>query len=246
MPFGLRNASLLFQLKMDFELARLPFARCYIDDILIFSNTLEEHYHHVKAVLKWLNTCGLRAHPKKCRFAYQEIKYLGHVIKPGIIEPQEAKVSVISAMLRPVDVALLRAFLGLVNYYRRFFKDLSRVCVPLYALLKRDAPWIWGQEQDLAWHELKEQLTTALVLARPQFDKEFLLYTDWSQTGLGAVLAQLDESGQERVVAYVSRSNNQAEGNTPLMKENTWQQSGGVLHFRPYLYGRRFQIITDH
>lgn len=231
MPFGLRNASLFFQMLVDFELAGLPFVRCYIDDILIFSSSMQEHYQHVKVVLQKLLECGLRAHPKKCKFGYRKISYLRHVIKPGQIEPQEAKVAAIHKMPRPVNVAALRVFLGLINYYRRFFKDMSRTCQPLYSLLKKDVPWGWGQEQEQVWQALKAQLVTQPVLAGPQFDRDFVLYTDWSQTGLGAVLAQLNDEGLERVVAYASRSKNSAEANYSSYKGKCLAAVWGALHF---------------
>lgn len=138
MPFGMKNASTYFQLIVDLELVDLSFVKCYIDDILIYSKIVEEHIEHIEIVLDKLARCGLKVHPKKCSFAFQQIEYLGHLITPDGLEPQLAKVAAITQMPRPADVAVLRAFLGLMNYYRKFLPQMSTVCAPLYALLKKN------------------------------------------------------------------------------------------------------------
>lgn len=246
MPYGLKNASPYFQQVMDAELSDIPFGRCYIDDIIVFSNSAQEHEEHVKAVLQRLRQCGLKAHPGKCKFAYQTIEYLGHMVTPDGVEPQQAKVVAIKQMPRPGDVAGLRAFLGLVNYYRRFCANLSQTCQPLYRLLKKEARWEWTEEQENAWCEAKQLLMQQPVLQRPDFNKKFILHTDWSVAGLGAVLAQLGEDGSEHVIAYASRSNNDAERNYSAYYEGECFVLWAVRHFRPYLHGREFVIVTDH
>ncbi|CAM6087471.1 unnamed protein product [Calypogeia fissa] len=133
---------------MDRILAGLEFVRCYIDDILVFSSTVEEHQTHLQAVFERLRTHGLRLHPGKCKFFQEQVEYLGHVIYPGGLDVQQTKVLAIILIPRPTDVSRIRAFVGLANYYRRYVKGFSRIVKPLTSLLKVDQEWHWGEEQE--------------------------------------------------------------------------------------------------
>ena len=140
----------------------------------------------------------------------------------------------------------LRAFLGLANYYRRFVKNFSLIAKPLTILTSKDQPWTWGREQQQAFETLKQKLGSAPVLRRPDVSKSFQLHTDWSSLGLGAVLTQKDDLGREYVVAYASRSNNTAEANYSSYEGEALAAVWAIAHFRPYLYGQRFTLVTDH
>ena len=246
MPFGLKNAPAKFQRVMDQVLAGLTFTRCYIDDILIFSRDFDEHLRHIEAVLRRLEEAGLRCHPGKCRFGTLTVPYLGHEITPNGLGVQQAKVDAIQRVPAPTDISRLRAFMGLAGYYRRFIANFSALSKPLNALLKKTQAWEWGPDQQQAFADLKQRLGTAPVLRRPDYTRRFLLKTDWSRLGMGACLVQADDEGHEYVIAYASRSNNAAEANYSSYEGECLAAVWAVVHFRPYLYGQSFTLVTDH
>lgn len=246
LPFGLKNAPAEFQRVLDRVLEGLPFARAYIDDILIFSKSVEEHHEHLHQVFDRLREAGLTLHPLKCSFFEDKVAYLGHMIVPGGLEVQQAKVKAILDIPPPSDIGKLRAFLGLANYYRRFVPNYSSIAKPLTLLTKLEEPWRWDEPQQEAFRLLKSYLAAAPRLARPNPDLPFELHTDWAHTGLGAVLVQRDATGREQVVAYARRSNNRAESNYSSYEGECLAVVWAVQHFRCYLWGRRFRIVTDH
>ena len=168
---------------------------------------------HLQAVLERLRHWGLRLHHGKCKFFHDRLPYLGHIIIPGGLGDQRAKVDALHRIPAPTDLSRLRAFLGLSNYYRRFVKNFSLIAKPLTILTGKDQSWTWGREQEQAFAALKLQLGSAPVLRRPDATRPFQLHTDWSAVGLGAVSTQKDDEGREYVVAFASRSNNNAESN---------------------------------
>jgi len=141
LPFGLKNAPTMFQRVMDRILARLDFVHCYIDDIVVYSVTVEEHQIHLQIVFKRLKVHGLRLHLGKCKFFQESVEYLGHVIYLGGLGVQHAKVEAIARILRPTDVNRVRAFMGLTNYYHRYVKGFNAMAKPLNMLLKLDQEW---------------------------------------------------------------------------------------------------------
>lgn len=160
--------------------------------------------------------------------------------------PHQAKVDSICQMRPPTDVSKLRTFVGLVNYYRTYVEHFSRIARPLYDLLKKDVHWEWTTQQQQPFEELKAKLMSMPVMKRPDFCKPFILHTDWSALGIGAILAQQDEGGGEQVVVYASRSNNWAESNYSSYKGECLAVVWAVVHFRPYLFGKPFTLYTDH
>ncbi|CAI5473038.1 unnamed protein product [Closterium sp. Yama58-4] len=245
MPFGLRNASAIFQRVMDSVLRGLECAACYIDDVVIFSKTEEEHVRDVERTLEALVAAGLTCHPKKCRWGEATVQYLGYEVKGGQIGIHKAKVAVLDRLQQPKDRSGLRAVLGFLSYYRRFVPNFSKRAVALNSLLKEDKKWEWGAEQEGALRDLMEAVQTATVLQLPQADKPFSLYTDWSSQGMGAILCQ-ELDGEERVVAYASRSCNPAEAKYSSYHGEGLAAVWAVKHFRVYLQGREFTLITDH
>ena len=247
MPFGVKNAPAKFQRVMDEVLKGIHFARCYIDDVIIFSTSFEDHLKHVGEVLRTLRKAGLKCHPGKSTFAVQEVLYLGHWIKPNTLMPFAAKVEAIDKMPPPTNVSELRTFLGLASYYRKFIPNFSTKAYPLNQLLRNDVPWAWGERETAAMSALKSALKSEPILRMPDHSLPFILYTDWSQRGLGAVLAQKEkETNEEFVVAYASRSNNRSEGNYSSYHGELLAVVWAVQHFRPYLYGVHFSLVTDH
>ena len=241
MPFGLCNAPATFQRAMQAVLAGLEWNSCfvYLDDILIASHTLEEHLQHLKEVFGRLRDAGLRLKPKKCLLFRDEVPYLGHVISADGIRPDPAKTDKVKSFPVPSDVTTLRQFIGLASYYRRFVPGFAKIAVPLHALTKKDVPFKWTPQCDKAFCKLKDLLITAPVLAYPRFssDKEFILETDASGLGLGAVLSQRQDDGFVHPIAYASRSLNSHEKHLHFRVRDSWSCMGcpvfPPLSFRP-------------
>jgi hypothetical protein len=226
-----------FQRVMDRILARLDFVWCYIDDIVVYSDTMEEHQIHLQIVFEQLKARGLRLHPRKCKFFQESVEYLGHVIYPSGLEVQQVKVEAIACIPRPTNVSRVRAFMGLANYYRRYVKGFSAMAKPFNMLLKLDKEWQWDNEQKRTFVELKARLVVAPILRKPIKGCPFQLHTDWSMLGLGAVLTQCDDEGKEFVVAYASRSNNVTKSRYNLYEGECLAMVWVVAHFRCYLFG---------
>jgi hypothetical protein len=146
----------------------------------------------------------------------------------------------------PNNIRTLCSFLGLASYYRRFVKDFSKVAAPLHYLLKKNVTFKWTEKRDGAFRQLKEHLTTAPILAYPNFDEKFILHTDASTIGLGAVLAQKDDHGRECVIAYGSRGLTKAEKNYSVTELECLAVIWAVRQFRAYVHGKEFDLVTDH
>lgn len=246
LPFGLKNAPAEFQKVMDRIFSGLDFVKCYIDDIIVYNMNQIQHRAHLKEVFARLRLHGLKLHPNKCKFYYDRVEYLGHMIYPGGLGVVASKVEVMISIPRPKDVSRLRAFLGLCNYYRKFVKTFSAIAKPLTLLTRNDQPWMWGDEQEAAFVQLKERLSLAPILRRLISGRTYQLHTDWSSLGIGAVLTQMDDLGKEFVVAYASRSNNNAEAQYSSYESECLAAIWAIAHFHCYLYGNKFLLVTDH
>ena len=248
MPFGLCNAPATFQRLMESVLAGLARSSCtvYLDDILVIGKSFGEHLQNLRSVFARLREAGLRLKPKKCRLAKQQVEYLGYVVTTTGIAPDPKKVTAVREFAVPEDLKILRSFVGLASYYRRFIPSFSRIAAPLFELTKKDKPYRWTEECQTAFDRLKQLLTEAPVLAYPQFDTGFQLETDASRVGLGAVLAQRQEDGTVRSVAYASRTLLQHERNYGVTELEALGVVWAIRHFRHYIYGRRCEVYTDH
>ncbi|CAI7886383.1 unnamed protein product [Closterium sp. NIES-54] len=241
MPFGLRNASAVFQRVMDTVLREVKGAAYYIDDVIIFSPDSERHVEDIEATLTAIQAAGLTCHPGKCRFGHSSVAYLGFEVAGGELSIQKAKVEVLDRVGRPRDMSGLRALLGFLNYYRKFIPDFSKRAAPLNKLLREDQKWQWEEPQEEALKGLMEAVKSGAVLKLPNGKAPFVLYTDWSSVGMGAVLSQLEE-GQEKVVAFASRTCNPAEANYSSYEGEGLAAVWAVGHFRVYLQGRHFTL----
>jgi len=249
MPFGLKNASAKFQRVMDAELQRSgcsEFAFAYIDDLLIASDTFEEHVEHVRRVLLMLKEANLKIHPDKSVFATNIVEYLGHnVVGQHGITMNEAKVESIKCLPDPKNVGDLRSILGFLAYYRHFIPGFSAISAPMNELLKKDKPWDWGARQASAYATLKRLMTEEGRVLRPvDPDKPLILHTDWSVHGIGAVLGQLDDDGNEYLCACISRSLNKHERQYPSYKGELFGLAWAVCMFRHHVYGTQFRLVT--
>uniref|UniRef100_H3B9V0 Gypsy retrotransposon integrase-like protein 1 n=1 Tax=Latimeria chalumnae TaxID=7897 RepID=H3B9V0_LATCH len=235
MPFGLQNAPTTFQRLMNEVLC---FA--YLDDIIIFSSSFEEH----------LRDLGLRAHGltvnvDKCAFLKQEMRFLGHIVMTEGIKPDPETLQVIAEYPHPCRVKDIQKFLGLCNWYSPFVKGMSELAEPLNHLRHRSCKWEWTEETERAFQDLKHQLCTAEVLHYPDFESPFFLQTDASDVGLGAVLYQ-EVGGEKRVVAYGSRMLSAAERRYHTTERECLAVVWVVRKYRPYLDSCHFMVIMDH
>ena len=250
LSFGLRNSPAWFQRVLDHEINKAGLsdvARAYIDDVVIASDTVEEHIEHVAKVLDMLHSCGLRAHPDKSVFGAAVISYLGHCVSATGLTPQQAKVAAIREMRAPTNVAELRAQLGFAGYYRCYCPYYSQIAQPLNALLQKDNPWRWGPEEQAAMDRLKDELcTTGKVLRHFDPTRPTIVHTDWAKQGISGVLGQLDEEGQEYLVACVSRSLNKHERQYSSYEGEMLAVVWALKTLRPMLHGIQFTLVTDH
>jgi hypothetical protein len=248
MPFGLTNAPATFQRVMDkiFYEVKEKYVLVYLDDINIYSTSFEEHLEHLQDVFNRLRDAGLKLGPDKCHFCKRELGFLGHVISAEGIAPDPAKVDKVQNFPVPTNLTELRGFIGLASYYRRFIQDFAQIAAPMNKLLKKDTPYIWSKDCQKAFEFMKNALTSAPILRYPNFEEPFILYTDASYTGLGAVLAQKDEEGLEHVIAYASRSLDKAEQNYSATEIECLAAVWGMKYFRPYIYQSQFELVTDH
>ena len=251
MKEGFRNAPAIFQKTMWSFFGHLPYVFIYLDDILVASNSVEEHAEHLHEVFRIFREKNLFAHIKKSSFGKSVIKHLGHIIGNGEIRPDPKKVEAIAKAKAPRNVKELQSFLGMANFYRRFMPpELATVCTPLNKLLKKKEPWHWATAEQQAFEKIKSYLTSESVLHMPDWSIPFGLKTDASAVGIGAVLFQTvpDEDGtpQERPIAFFSRALNSAERNYSTTDRELLTIVAAVEHFRYYLYGRQATIWSDH
>lgn len=247
MPFGLTNAPATWQRLVDAVLGAdlEPHVFVYLDDIVVVTQTFEKHYEVLSEVLRRLSGAGLTLGWDKCRLGAEKLKYLGYLVTPRGLHVDPEKVSAVVDYPVPKTPKNIRQFLGLVSWYRRFIPDFASVAAPLTKLTRKGQEWLWGAEQDGAFRELKGRLVKAPILSCPDFGRPFLLQTDASTTGVGAILSQVFEDG-ERPIAYASRALTSAERKYTTTEQECLAVVFGTEKFRCYLEGARFEVITDH
>jgi len=236
-----------FKKLMNSVLSGLTGTRCfmYLDNIVIYARSLEDHNTKLREELDRLRMHKLKLQPDKCEFLRKEVNYLGHQITEAGVRPDPEKVAAIEQFPTPTTVKQLKTFCGMISYYRRFVPNCSWIASPLYKLLKKDAKFVWTEAQENAFQRLKSKLINRPILQYPDFSKEFILTTDASNSGLGAVLSQ-GPVGHNLPVAYASRSLNNIETHYTTSEKELLAIVWATKYFRPYLYGRRFKIFSDH
>lgn len=219
MPFGLTNAPSVFQrLKQKVLMSLNPdsgpdFVSVYIDDISVFSSCLEEHIHHLQLVLERIITANLKLKPSKCRFVREEVE--------SGLKTQDKHVEAVQHFARPNSLKGVHQYLGMCAYYRRFIPRFSVAARPLHNLTRKEADFVWTKECETAFLELKKRLIAAPLLAYPCFQKPFILETDASGCGLGAVLSQCQDDSLTHLIAYASRTLCKAESNYSITELET-------------------------
>lgn len=250
MPFGLSNAPATFQRLMQDVLRGMEdFVGVYIDDVVIFSRDFEQHVGHVERVFRRLKEVNLQLQFKKCKFGKESIKYLGHIVDANGVHTDPEKVAAMREMPSPNNVSELRSFLGMVNYYRRFVPNFATIAEPLNKLTRKNTPFIWSIECETAAQTIKNILAQAPVLSMPLPDTPFVIQTDASLVGIGAVLAQrlgTGSDGHERVLGYISRALDKAERNYSATERECLAVIWAISAFDHYVYGQHFIVETDH
>ena len=259
MPFGLTNAPATFQTMMNSILRPFlsQFVIVYLDDILIYSNTEEEHYQHVQAVLEALRKNRLYAKPTKCFFAQSELEFCGHIVGNGNVRPCPSKVSAIKDWPIPNNVHDVRQFMGLASYYRRFVQNFARIAAPIYELLKEEdesirrnkrRPIVWTKQCQAAFELLKESLCSEPVLAQPDTSLPFIIETDASDFAIGLSLLQKDPiTNKVHPIAYDGRKLTPAEQKYPIHEKELLAIKHALRIWYPYIEnGHTTTVLTDH
>ena len=231
---------------METLLRGLPDVAVYLDDILITGATKTEHLGNLERVLERLTEAGLRLNREKCSFLLKRIEYLGYIIDAQGLHPTEEKVKAIKNAPQPKNVTELRSFLGLLNYYSKFMPTLSSKLAPLYSLLHKQTRWSWGNQQEAAFIQAKNALQADSLLVHFDPSKQMIVECDASQYGLGAVLSHKMDDGQERPIAFTSRTLNPAEKKYSQLEKEGLAIVYAVTKFHNYLYGQHFIIRSDH
>ena len=263
MPFGLVNAPATYQRLMEecFEGLHLDICYIYLDDLIIFSKTFEEHLERLEKIFKRLREINLKLSPKKCEFFKRKVKYVGNIVSEHGIEPDPDKIDKVQNWPTPTNPDEVRRFLGFVGYYRRFIEGFSTIARPLNDLMpdskkkarKGSKPkppppnWHWGPEQEASFKALKEKLVTYPILGFADYALPFEIHTDASTSSLGAVLYQ-EQDNVKRVIAYASRSLSKSEKSYPVHKLEFLALKWAICEkFRDYLYGgMQFIAYTDN
>ena len=232
---------------MSLVLAGVEWSQClvYLDDIIVLDRSFDEHLKNFGKVLQKLKDANLRLKPAKCTLCKTEITYLGHKISREGVATDQAKVNKVENWPQPKTSQELQRFLGLASYYHKFIRNFASIARPLHHLTEKGRPFKWTSECNSAFCKLKQHLTTAPILVYPDFSRPFILDTDASNDGIGAVLSQ-EYDGSECVVAYASRTLNKSERKYSVTRKELLAVVVFTQHFRTYLLGQPFKLRTDH
>ena len=249
MPFGLKNAAQSFQRFIDEVFRGLHFTYAYIDDVLIATNTPDEHAQHLRAVFDRFKQYGVIINPLKCEFGVNSLQFLGHQVDSNGIQPLETKVIAIQDFPQPESRKQLREFLGLVNFYHRFVKNCADIIKPLNDLsttVKDDSQKLqWNSQAATAFTNIKQALASATLLFHPKQEAPTSIMTDASDYAVGAVLQQYIDQ-QWCPIAYFSKKLKRSETKYSTYDRELLAIYLAIKHFRHFLEGRTFTVFTDH
>ena len=246
MTYGISPAPSIWQRTIDTILQSLPGVQCILDDMIITGKNDAEHLANLDRVLQRLEQYGLRVNKDKCLFMQERVTYCGHEIdKSGLWKTKDKVDAVLNAPV-PQNVAQLRSFLGLINYYNRYLPNLATVIKPLNELLEKNRKWVWSDACQKAFENVKQLITSEPVLTHYDPKAPVRLACDASPYGLGAVLSHVMSDGCEKPIAFASRSLTKAERNYAQIDREACAIFWAVKKFHAYLFGRRFTLLTDH
>jgi hypothetical protein len=247
MPFGLCNAPSTFMKLMN-EVLRPLLDKCvivFIDDILIYSSSEEQHYRDVSAVFNVLRQHKLYIKLSKCSFFKAEVEFLGHIVGHSTIKMSKDKLDTIMTWPSPKSVTEVRSFLGLCNYYRKFIQGFSQVAAPLTDLLKDGREIVWSKAEQVAFDRLKRAMSTAPVLKLPDHSKPWLLFTDASGYGIGGALCQDHGQGPQPVV-FISHKLSGSQLHCPVHDKEMYAVVYCFKSCRWYLQDKQVTVYSDH
>lgn len=245
MPFGLKGSPITWQRTINMVLSGIRSLMVYVDDIIAYSKTTDEHATLLNAILLALKNNNLKLKVDKSIFFNQRVEYLGHIISKDGVAVNPKKVQSIIDFPTPKNLKETQRFLGMPNYYRKFIKDYAKISRPLYNLCKKDIPFVWNEKCSEAIETLKKRLTTAPVLAFPDFSQTFYVTTDASDHAVGAVLSQ-GNWPEDKPIQFFSKSLIAAQKNYATVHKEMLGIVLAIENFRQYLYGREFVVVTDH
>lgn len=249
MPFGLCNAPATFQYLMNsiFQEYLDDFVVVYLDDIMVYSKTYEDHMRHLEIVFNKLQENKLYAKLDKCEFLETSVEYLGHVVGNNSIKPDDRKTKAILDWETPKNSKDVMAFMGLANFYRKFVKDFSKISIPLTSIMGKNTTFKWGSEQEQSFNDIKQALITQPVLKLPSREGRFRVHTDASDYAIGAVLEQEDLQDKSiKPVAYFSQKLHGAQTRYATHIKELYAIVKALECWRHYLEGIQFDIYTDH
>ncbi|KAL0892417.1 hypothetical protein ABMA27_015532 [Loxostege sticticalis] len=245
--FGLSSSPGIFQRIMSNLLSDIPGVEVFLDDVIIATRGgPSEHLITLEKVLHRLSSNGMKLKKSKCSFLVEEVRYLGYIISKDGVKVDPDKVEAIVRIPRPEDITQLRSFLGIVNFYAKFVKNISTILFPLYKLLKKGVTWKWSKDSEMAFNKIKNILTSAEGLAHYDPSKPLTLTCDASAKGIGGVLTQRARGGAERPVVFASRALTDAEKHYSQIDREALAIVFCLQKLHQYLYGRRFTLRTDH
>ena len=248
LPFGLINSPSVFERLMERVFAGLTFLilLIYLDDIIVYSKTFDEHLENLKVVLERLKSVNLKLNPKKCNLLCKKVSFLGHEVSEQGIATDPAKIQSVKDWPEPKSVTEVRQFVGLASYYRKFIPNFATICKPLHKLTQKDVKFDWSEQCQTAFDTVKHLLTSAPILSYPLLQGQpFVLDCDSSNVGAGAVLSQL-QNGEEKVISYFSQCLSRSERQYCTTRKELLAVVKAVKHFNHYLIGQQFTVRTDH
>ena len=246
LPFGITSAPEIIQRLMSQMLDDLPGTVCMMDDVLVYGASQKEHDERLKRVLQRIQNSGMTLNPEKCEFSCTCVKFLGHIIDGAGIRPDPEKIQGIMQTAVPKDISDVRRFLGAVNQMSKFSPHLAESTRPLRELLEKDSVWHWGHQQQVAFDNIKQQLTSTPVLALFDPNRDTILSADASSYGIGAVLLQKQRNEEVKPIAYKSRALTPTEQRYAQIEKEALAFTWACESLSYYLLGLHFHIETDH
>ena len=251
MPMGCRTASRTYQRLLDRLLRGIhSFSAALQDDVTIYSMTWDSHLEHLREVLNRMRNAGLTVNTSKCQFALRRLQILGHIldVEKGQILPSDDKIRAIQDFKRPLNKSQLKAWLGLTGYYRHMIKGYAEIVWCLTELLRKNMPdkLKWSEVHEQAFLKLKDHMTSNPILVAPNPNKDYILQCDATQTTVAGILSQLDDQGQERVIAYASRKLLPRERKYPTIQRELLAICWCLEHWDQYVYGKHVDVFSDH
>jgi hypothetical protein len=247
-PYGFRNSqsALIRALKMVFGPEADSYLIAYVDDLVVFSKSYDEHLYHLRMVLDKLTSAGLTINLEKCKFYQTRIRFLGHVIDQDGVSPDPDRIAAVLTYPVPHNQKQLRKFLGTCNYHHRFIINYAQCVAPLLTLLKKGSRWKWIDEMQRAFESIRQKFAASIHLVHPNETQPFSIYTDASRIAIGGVLMQADEEGNPQIISTTSRVLTAYEQHYTTCEQELLSIVNALQKFRIYVFGRKIRVHTDN